>query len=86
MGVDPHIVYILRSEPNPARWYTGVTSDVCRRLGEHNQGLNRHTASGRPWRLIAWITFDSSHSAKAFELYLKTGSGRAFAWRHFRHD
>src|SRR5688572_23365929 len=82
--MDAHIVYILRSEADPTRWYTGLTSDERRRLDAHNQGINRHTASGRPWRLVVSITFDSPVAAKAFEAYLKTGSGRALAGRHFR--
>jgi hypothetical protein len=37
----------------------------------------------RPWELVAAVHFLSEPSAIAFEKYLKTGSGRAFAKRHF---
>lgn len=80
----PTTVYILRSHSQPERWYTGVTSDVCARLAAHNRGDSRHTATGRPWRLEVAIEFATVNAAKAFELYLKSGSGRAFARRHFR--
>jgi hypothetical protein len=37
----------------------------------------------RPWDLVAVIEFTNEASAVAFEKYLKSGSGRAFAKRHF---
>ena len=80
----PTTVYILRSDAQPERWYTGVTANVCARLAAHNRGDSRHTATGRPWRLEVAIEFAVPDAAKAFELYLKSGSGRAFARRHFR--
>ena len=79
-------VYVLRSEPQPDRWYTGLTSDVHARLAAHNRGDSRHTSTGRPWRLTVAIEFASADAAKSFEAYLKSGSGRAFARRHFRTD
>lgn len=84
MSNDPCIVYILRSERHVWRFYTGLTNDVTQRLAFHNAGESRHTASGRPWRLVAWIQFTDPARAEEFERYLKSGSGRAFATRHFR--
>lgn len=81
----PTTVYVLRSDSQPERWYTGLTSDVGTRLAAHNRGDSRHTATGRPWRLEVAIEFASADAAKAFELYLKSGSGRSFARRHFRN-
>jgi hypothetical protein len=37
----------------------------------------------RPWVLVAYFAFVSEKRAIAFEKYLKSGSGRAFAKRHF---
>ena len=82
----PDIVYILRSQSQPHRWYTGLTSDVLARVAAHNRGESNHTATGRPWTLVASIEFASTRTAKAFEAYLKSGSGRAFAERHFRGE
>jgi len=76
-------VYVLRSVPHPARYYTGLTSDVVRRLSTHNSGGSQYTAQLRPWELVASIEFSNESSAVAFEKYLKSGSGRAFAKRHF---
>ncbi|SDM90578.1 GIY-YIG catalytic domain-containing protein [Maricaulis salignorans] len=74
-------VYILRSECGQ-HFYTGMTTDLEARLERHNAGQVRHTAKFRPWRIQTHIGFDDSARALAFERYLKTGSGRAFARRH----
>lgn len=78
-----NIVYVLRSDSYPDRYYTGMTDNVERRLAVHNSGGSKHTAHLRPWTLVAFTTFASVDSAAAFEQYLKTGSGRAFSKRHF---
>jgi predicted GIY-YIG superfamily endonuclease len=36
-----------------------------------------------PWKLVVQIGFDDKAKAVAFEKYLKSGSGRAFAKKHF---
>lgn len=76
-------VYVLRSVAFPTRYYSGLTSDVRTRLETHNGGGSQHTAASRPWRIVASIEFASESSAAVFEKYLKSGSGRAFAKRHF---
>jgi putative endonuclease len=76
-------VYIIQSTRSCDRYYCGLTSDVRTRLDVHNSGGSTYTSSLRPWRLVAAIEFSNAASAVAFEKYLKTGSGRAFAKRHF---
>ncbi len=76
-------VYVLRSSQDCDRYYIGLTGDVDQRLATHNSGGSQHTASLRPWSLVVSLHFASENSAIAFEKYLKTGSGRAFAKRHF---
>ena len=61
-----------------------MTSDVVTRLGFHHAGLSSHTADAIPWELVVWTTFANADRAVEFEQYLKSGSGRAFANRHFR--
>ena len=78
------VVYILRSDQDPRRYYTGVTSDVVARIDAHNAGRCRHTSNSRPWRAVVEIRFASEQRALEFERYLKSGSGTAFAVRHFR--
>lgn len=76
-------VYVLRSDRNPKRHYVGATADVAERLHWHNAGSSTHTARERPWHVIVSIEFRTEKAAFEFERYLKTGSGRAFAKRHF---
>ena len=76
-------VYVLVSEADAARHYTGITRDLSERLQEHNRGHCPHTAKHTPWRIETAVAFASETKARAFEKYLKTGSGREFARRHF---
>jgi putative endonuclease len=77
-------VYILKSINFSNQYYVGVTSNPVARLETHNAGESPHTATHRPWRTLVVIEFDEELPALAFERYLKTGSGREFARRHFR--
>lgn len=77
-------VYVLRNNENPPRYYTGHTTDVARRHAEHNAGNCIHTAKHRPWSIDVVIEFADEKRAMAFERYLKSGSGVAFAQRHLR--
>ena len=72
-------VYILQSESDPARFYTGFTRNLENRLKDHNSGKNPHTAKARPWRIRTALAFDDKEVALDFERYLKTPPGRAFA-------
>jgi putative endonuclease len=84
MPEHKHCVYVLESLVNPDRHYTGHTSgDVAARLAWHNDGRSHHTAKHRPWKVIVSLDFEEERVAIAFERYLKSGSGRAFAKRHF---
>ncbi|MEO8044058.1 MAG: GIY-YIG nuclease family protein [Spartobacteria bacterium] len=76
-------VYILVSETDAMKHYTGITHDLSGRLGEHNRGHCPHTAKYKPWRIETAVAFASEEKARAFEKYLKSGSGREFARRHF---
>jgi putative endonuclease len=79
---DFFFVYILVSESNPNRHYTGLTHNLERRLCAHNAGQVSHSARFRPWRLETSLAFRSRHKARCFEVYLKSHSGRSFAKRH----
>lgn len=39
------------------------------------------TKAHMPWKLVWYGAFDSEKQARDFELYLKTGSGKAFAYK-----
>lgn len=72
-------VYILQSLETPDRFYTGVTADLRDRMSRHNAGEVSHTAKYGPWKLKTYVAFSDESQAFAFEAYLKTASGRAFA-------
>jgi putative endonuclease len=80
---DKRFVYVLRSTRYSSRYYCGLTSDLRQRLETHNSGGSQHTAALRPWQLVVALEFTDQASAVRFEAYLKSGSGRAFAKRHF---
>ena len=78
-----HYVYILKSEVAPERHYIGMTSDLATRLAAHNSGKVSHTSKFKPWTIETAVAFHDQTKAAAFERYLKSGSGREFARRHF---
>ena len=71
-------VYILESDDSE-HFYVGITDDVPARLAKHNAGEVSHTSKYRPWRLKTYVGFSDEERAIAFEKYLKSASGRAFA-------
>ncbi len=78
-----YYVYMLQSEVDPDRFYVGLTTDLKRRVDEHNSGKSAHTSKYSPWRLITFVAFSDQGKAEKFELYLKSGSGRSFAKKHY---
>ena len=80
---EKRIVYILRSESDARRHFVGITTDPWRELLWHNAGSCRHTVQSGPWSMIVSMEFVTERAARRFARYLKTGSGRAFARRHF---
>jgi putative endonuclease len=76
-----HYVYLLESESFPDSRYVGLTSDLRKRLSQHNSGQSSHTSKFMPWRLVSYVAFSDLHCAERFEEYLKSGSGHTFAKR-----
>jgi predicted GIY-YIG superfamily endonuclease len=72
-------VYILESVETPEHHYVGVTDDLRSRLQKHNAGEVSHTSKYAPWAIKTYVVFTDEKRAMAFEKYLKSGSGRAFA-------
>ena len=72
-------VYIIRSETHPDQTYVGFTEDLRQRLATHNQSGSPHIAKFAPWQLEFYCAFKQKGKAPAFERYLKSHSGKAFA-------
>jgi putative endonuclease len=66
-------------EDGSEHFYIGITDDLRARLAKHNAGEVPHTSKYGPWRIKTYIAFSDAKQAFAFEKYLKSGSGRAFA-------
>lgn len=76
-------IYLLQSLNKPSEHYVGFTKDLKTRIKYHNTGKSTHTNKFRPWNLINYFAFSDIQKAQDFEIYLKTGSGRAFLKKHF---
>jgi putative endonuclease len=77
-------IYILRSVHQPKQTYIGSTDNLRTRLTQHNSGQSIHTNKFKPWKVAAYVALPDKTVAEEFQRYLKTGSGRSFAKRHFR--
>ena len=80
---DKRFVYVLKSTAAGTHVYVGLASNVAARVSSHNDGRCPHTLRHRPWALHVVMEFRDESTAIRFERYLKSGSGRAFAKRHF---
>lgn len=78
---DMYYVYVLRLANDAP--YIGSTPDLKRRLNEHREGKSHSTRNYLPLALVAYFALQDRITARRFEEYLKSGSGRAFRRRHF---
>jgi predicted GIY-YIG superfamily endonuclease len=76
-------VYMLQSVAYPEHYYVGLTENLADRLKTHNDGKIPHSSKFLPWRIETVVAFRSKDKAVAFERYLKSHSGRAFAKKRF---
>jgi putative endonuclease len=68
-------VYVLQSE-STNHFYTGFTSDLEHRIGQHNAGVTKSTKNRGPWKLVYKEEHDSRAEAMGREKFLKSGQGR----------
>jgi putative endonuclease len=72
-----YVIYSLRSD----KYYIGMTSDVLRRLSEHNDParLNKYTSKHIPWELkLFFEVSDKRGEALIVERFLKNQRSRPF--------
>lgn len=72
--------YILLSSKSHL-FYFGSSNNIKERLKLHNSGQVRSTKPHLPWRLVWYAAFETEKQARDFELYLKSGSGKSFAYK-----
>ncbi len=71
----PYFTYVLKSESTNAS-YVGHTSNLEKRLVEHNDGKSLSTKSRRPWKLVYKEEYMTRSEAASRERYFKSINGR----------
>jgi len=70
-----YYVYLLRSKNQP--WiYVGYTTNLKRRVAEHQNGLSKATKPYCPFELLFYEAYKSKVDAKRREVYFKTNQGK----------
>ncbi|KKU11400.1 MAG: GIY-YIG nuclease superfamily protein [Parcubacteria group bacterium GW2011_GWB1_45_7] len=80
-----YFVYILENQ-NDKFWYIGYTSNLERRILEHQHGKGGRTTSIKnDWHLIYSESYLNNKDARGRELFLKSGAGRRFIKKQLSH-
>jgi putative endonuclease len=69
-----HLVYFLQSQ-RANRFYIGCSTDIEKRLVQHNAGYTKSTKPYRPWVLIHSEKYDTKSAAEKREWHLKHPQG-----------
>ena len=69
--------YILYSEKLD-KYYVGSTSDIERRLAEHNRGKGTFTKLGMPWKLVYQEEYPTKQQAVAREMEIKKRKSKEY--------
>ena len=70
-------VYIIYSA-NSDRFYVGYTSDLVKRIHEHNSGMNTSTANSYDWVVQFSRKFENRIQAVEFENFIKKKKSRKY--------
>lgn len=76
-------VYLLQSKKS-GDLYTGFTTDLKKRLLEHNRGESKSTKKRSDWHCIYYEACLSESDARRREDYLKTSQGRFMLRRRIK--
>lgn len=72
-----YIVYILRSEKDGG-YYTGYTSNIVKRLQQHNNGIVKATKYRRPYKVVYTEAHSEATEARKREYFIKSQKSRKF--------
>ena len=81
--MEVYIVYAIQSEKD-GRIYVGFSSNVVKRLAQHNSGKTKSTKAYIPWRLIYQEEVEGCENARKREIFLKSGVGKEFLKSNFK--
>jgi putative endonuclease len=79
-----YYVYVLRSKLD-GKFYTGFTSDLEKRLEEHNSGKVHSTKARLPFEIIYYEVCFCIDDATHREKYLKTTYGKRYIKNRIRN-
>ncbi len=69
-NINMYYVYILQSQKDE-KYYIGVTSNIKKRIKEHNSGLSKSTKYRRPFLLLRLEKYANIKLAYKRERFLK---------------
>jgi putative endonuclease len=72
-----HFVYLLLSSVDK-KFYIGLSTDIDKRLSDHNHGRVKSTKERRPLELLYYEAYLDKRDAVQREKFLKSGSGHKF--------
>lgn len=71
-----HVYIIFSQKLN--RYYIGYTSDLDKRMTEHNSGISSFTSKAKDWKLMYTEVFESREAAHTRELEIKKKKSRKY--------
>lgn len=72
-----YFVYILKSKKS-SKYYIGQTTNLKRRLFQHNNGKSKSTKSGMPWELVYSEDYATLSESMQRERHIKSQKSRIF--------
>ena len=72
-----YFVYLL-SSINFEFHYVGFTSNLKKRLNEHNEGKTKSNKEYRPFKIVYFEEIETRENARKREKYFKSAAGRRF--------
>ena len=77
-----YFVYVIENLDNEV--YIGYTSDLTKRLHEHNRGSTFSTKHSKSWRVVYFEGCLNKNDALRREKYFKTSQGRRLLKRRLK--
>ena len=69
-----YIIYSIKLD----RYYLGYTSDIEKRIVEHNTGISSFTSKANDWKILYTESYQTRESAHKRELEVKRKKSRKY--------
>ena len=80
-----HFVYLLENLKDKG-WYIGYTTNIKRRILEHNSKIGgKYTSKKTEWKIIYFECYLNKIDALGRETFLKSGSGHRFIKKQLKN-